>query len=597
MSYDSYVKSLLKFSLLLIFSFIFFSQSAFAQSDWAIDNFDSNINVLPSGKVQISETITANFEVQKHGIFRDIPYVYTSEDSSKTYTQIEVESVSRNNAIEIYKVSKNGDYIDIKIGDPDKTISGTQTYNINYTATGVLQPFNTYDELYWNVTGNYWDVPINKSKATVILPEPAIEKTTCFIGSLGSTENCTNTSRGSTALFLNNQPLQAGEGLTIAVAYKKGLVPITTVIPPKSFEDQLLEPQTLLLFLITLFGGAGTIFYLWYTRGRDFWFRRKDLFDPNAKEETRPVGANETIVVEYSPPQNLRPAELGTLIDQRADTLDVTATIIDLAVRGYLTISEKPKKWLFGKTDYILTKTKKEAGDLLPYEKYLYDEIFESADLVSISSLKKTFYDELAEVKKKLYEHLVSKNLFSKNPESIRSVYLAFGITLIILGVILMFIGIGNENAVVSAISAPLPVNGILLIIFSNFMPRRTALGYDLYRKIKGYELFIERAETHRQKFFENKNLFNEVLPYAITLGLVDKFAKAMKDIGLKPTQAAAGWYYGTHPFAIDTFASNINSFSNSFSNAIASTPSKGGGFSGGGSSGGGFGGGGGGSW
>lgn len=596
MSYDFTVIGLFKYFIFLSLYLIFASRPVSAQYDWTIESFNSQINLLSSGKVQITETIIVNFEIQKHGIFRDIPYIYTAEDGTKTYTKIEVQNITRNNADEKYKVSKQGDYIDIKIGDPNKTITGNQTYTIDYLASGVLRSFDAYDELYWNVTGNYWEIPIAKSSATVNLPHPAIEKTACFIGSLGSTENCAITSTGSTATFVNSRPLEAGEGMTVAAAYKKGLVPILTVEPPESFGDQLLKPQTLVLFLITLAGGAGTIFYLWYTRGRDFWFKRKDLFDPNAKEETKPISAHETIVVEYSPPENLRPAELGTLVDQRADTLDVTATIIDLAVRGYLTISEKPKKWLFGKTDYILTKTKKETRDLLPYEKYLYDEIF-TIDTVSISSLKKTFYDELAEVKKKLYEQVVSKKLFTRNPDTTRNIYLALGIFLAIGGIILTFVGIGNQIALVAAFSFPLFLNSVLLIIFSRFMPARTGYGRELYRRVKGYELFIAKAEAHRQKFFENKNLFNEVLPYAITFGLVEKFATAMKDIGLKPSQATTGWYVGTHKFAFDSFASSINDFSGSVTKSIAATPSKGGGFSGGGSSGGGFGGGGGGSW
>jgi len=140
-----------------------------------------------------------------------------------------------------------------------------------------------------------------------------------------------------------------------------------------------------------------------------------------------------------------------------------------------------------------------------------------------------------------------------------------------------------------------LMASGLVLLVMSRFMPRRTAYGRELYRRVKGYNLFISTAEKYRQRFFEKKNMFNEVLPYAITFGLTEKFAKQMHDIGLEPS--TSGWYVGTNNFNTASFASNINSFSSSMSNAMASTPSSSGGFSGGGSSGGGFGGGGGGSW
>ncbi len=594
------MKRLLLFILFYLLSFSIFHfqpSTSYADEGWVINSFDSQIKIQTDGKVRIEETIAVDFgSLQKHGIYRDIPYAYQDNGNTKTYTKIDVNSVAQNSQNAKYQVSKNGSYLRVKIGNPDKAISGKQTYVINYDAIGVLRSFDTYDELYWNVTGNYWAVPIETASATVTLPGDQVLKQDCFQGVYGSTQKCKSSSSSQSAVFTSFNGLASGEGLTLITGYTKGLVPILTVTAPKTFKDQLTEPLTIMAFFGTLFIGSGAIFYLWYTKGRDFWFRRKDLFDPHAKEETMPIGAHETIVVEYSPPENLRPAEIGTLIYQRANTRDVVATIINLAARGYLTITEEPKKWAFGKTDYILSKLDKDKKGLLPYEAYLLDQLFNGGKIIKISSLKKTFYDELAEVKKKLYQDVVDKKLFTKNPDTARSIYLVVGIFAAIAGFILTTVGAGNTIAFVSAFGVAVLVNGILLIIFSGLMPRRSAYGHELYRRVRGYQLFISTAEKYRQRFFEDKNLFNEVLPYAITLGLVDKFAKAMKDIGLKPTQTSAAWYYGTAPFAFDSFASSMNDFSNNVGHAIAQTPSSSSGFSGGGS-GGGFGGGGGGSW
>lgn len=281
-------------------------------------------------------------------------------------------------------------------------------------------------------------------------------------------------------------------------------------------------------------------------------------------------------------------------MDERADTLDISATIIDLANRGFLTIKEIQKKWVFGSTDYELKQTNKQTTALLPYEKLLLDRLFISGKNITMSSLKTTFYDDLADVKKKLYEDVMKKKLFVAHPETIRAKYLGLGFAIFFLGVLCLFGAFPLVNAPLLTFGIGTLLIGILFMFVSRTMPRRSALGREYYQRVLGYQLFISGAEKYRQQFYEKKNLFNEILPYAIVFGLTGKFAKAMKDMGIKPTQPS--WYTGHHAFVPIVFASEINNFSQSLSTAIASTPSKSGGFSGG-SSGGGFGGGGGGSW
>lgn len=591
---------------LLVVSIIFiifitvinFIKPVYAQSlpyGWQVNNFQSNIAVLPDGKVEVRETISVDFDsLEKHGIYRDIPYIYTNGDGTKTYTQIDVESVLKNGSPENYQTSQSNGFVRIKIGDANKTISGIQTYQVTYVASGVIKGFPKFDELYWNVTGNYWEVPIQNAEATVTLPSNAITQVACYQGIIGSTQECESSQDEVNAIFKSTTPLSPGEGITIAVGYKKGLVPIITVARPKTLWEKITSPGNLLLTLIIFSTSWSIIFRQWWKNGRDFWFRRKDLFDPNAKEEKKPIGAHETIVVLYSPPENMRPAELGVVIDQKADNRDVTATIIDLATRGFLKIEEVPKSWLFGKVDYNLTKKDKDNSKLLPYEKELYDAFFSSKKSVKISSLKYTFYNDLAKVKNQLYDNLVSKKLFIKRPDKVRGIYFAVAIFAIAGGIGSTIFGLASQNALVVSLALGLFIGCLPLLFLANFMPRRTAQGHDMYLKTKGYFLFVDKAEKYRQRFFENKNLFNEVLPYAITFGLTEKFAQAMKDIGIKPQTTS--WYAGTHAFNVGTFGSNIESFSNSVSKSMASTPHSSG-SSGGGSSGGGFGGGGGGSW
>lgn len=583
--------------LFLVFVFLFFliPHPVSADEGWIINNFDSNIQIESNGEVNVLETLNVDFNtLSKHGIFRDIPYVY-EKDGIRTYTQINVENVLQNGRKAKYNVSLSDGYVRIKIGDPDKTISGQNSYEINYIARGVLRGFSDHDELYWNTTGNNWPVSIAHSTAKVNIPKDGLKKAICFEGYTGSNLECKSTLESqNTAKFESNGVLDESQGMTIAVAYTKGMVPILKVDKPKTFFEKFIDWPSLTTLLILIVSGIGTIIYLWNKNGRDYWFGSGVFGKRNELGAVKPIGAHETTVVEYTPPENLRPAEIGVLMDEKADTLDVVSTIIDLAARGYLKIAEIDKKWIFGKTDFSLEKIEKSDSDLRNYERILLEKIFEGGTSVTVSSLKNSFYTDLKMVKDALYDEVVTKNLFPSNPEKIRQKYQSTAILLIFFSVFLIGWVISMSGVFFADILSGVFISGVILLIFSKFMPRRTAYGRDLYRKTKGYRLFIDKAETHRQKFFEKKNLFNEVLPYAIVFGLTEKFAKAMGEIGIKPTQT--GWYSGTHAFSASHFGSSMDSFSNSLSSAIASTPSSSGGFSGG-SSGGGGGGGGGGSW
>ncbi len=583
----------------LIFLLLAFSTSQIAADEgWVIERFQSDITLQKSGEAKIIETITVDFNnLSKHGIYRDIPYVYELS-GDKTYTEISVKQIIQNNENAKYQISRDEDYLRIKIGDPNITISGKNTYQLEYIATGILRGYEEYDEFYWNVTGNNWPVPINLVDVTFTIPEDGIMRIACFEGYTSSTSQCRNTQTLNTARFSSTRILDSSEGMTVVVGYKKNLIPLLTVERPKTFLEKFLSWPSLMTLAISFIFAVGMVISLWFKYGRDYWLGENPFGKKLDTGSIKPIGGHETIVVEFTPPDKLSPAEMGVLMDERAHTHDVVATIIDLAARGYLTITEVPKKWLFGKTDYILTKQnieKQIKKTLQLYEEKLLKKLFVSSATITVSELKTTFYQELKEIKEELYKVVVSKHLFPSNPDKVRTKYIIIAVVIIIAGIAAMAFSIENDLIFPADFSAGIISSGLILSVVSQFMPRRTAYGRNLYRRSKGYLHFIKSAEKYRQQYFEKENLFNQVLPYAIIFGLTEKFSKAMHDIGVKNTNT--GWFVGTHPFHSQTFAASMNDFSKSMSTAIATTP-KGSGFSaGGGSSGGGFGGGGGGSW
>lgn len=593
----------------------------FAEEGWVIKNFESNISITHDGVVSIEETINVDFGTQaKHGIFRDLPHAYATEDGVLR-TGVKIVSIGNENGSSIqYETIEDAYNIRLKIGDPNRTIVGVQTYKIRYEVLGILRSFDEYDEIYWNATGNNWGVQIERSTATVTLTTPGVLQASCYVGRPGEDEDCgIQEEKESGVRFASSRALSPGEGLTIAVGFAKGMVPIISPEEVSHNDTSDVSPIVAIVsFLLVFLAAAVLIPRIWWLHGRDLFYERKSLHDPDSRERIMPLFARESIMVEYDPPEKLRPGELGVLMDESADTLDVTATIVDLSVRGYITIKEIPKKWFLGSTDYELIRTAKKPDELLEYEKLLIAALFKDREVstsfssifknierekenfggkshVKTSELKNSFYKDLADIKTALYEEVKKKDLFVEDPQKARVKYGAYAGGMVVLSLLFLFFGTPFFGGALLGAGIALLLSGIpALILAIKGMPKRTAYGRELYAKARGYKQFVSGTEKYRQPFFEKENLFMEVLPYAILFGVTKKLATAMKEMGVQ-TQSPA-WYSGNAPFNAAVFASTMGDFSNSLGSAIASAPggsgSGGGGFSGGGS-----GGGGGGSW
>ena len=575
---------------------------------WQIADFNSAVTIQKDGSVSVKETIAVDFGTEeKHGIFRDIPIVY--ENSPKNvYIRISNISVTQDGSDAITDTNREGHNLNIRIGDADQTITGKHTYTISYLVEGVLRSFDTYDELYWNVTGNGWDAPIARASASVSIPA-SILKQSCYKGAYGATDLCDTSNVTDKVATFTAKNLASYEGLTVAVGFSPGVVPIVEILPPPSLSDALASPLTLGITLVATLSGLFVLIRIWWLYGRDrFWLRpflpgvRSDR-DIDMPEKILPLLYSQPVSVEYDSPDSLRPAEIGILMDERADTLDVSATIVDMASRGYLEITEEPKTWLFGKVDYVFTSTGKKKDDLLGYERLLLEKLFEHGASVKMSSLKNSFYQDLKKVKDALYKEVVDKKIFAANPSRIRGIYIGVGVALMVfafLGVILL-VGLLEDARTLSfyhslllGLAIAFGLLGIAILVLSPCMPRKNAYGRELYQRALGYKLFVSGTERYRARFAEDNSLFTAVLPYAIVFGVTDKLAKAFKDMGITPP--SPGWYHGSAAFNPALFAIGMQDFSKSLGSAMASAPSSSG-SGGGGFSGGGFGGGGGGSW
>jgi len=571
--------------LILNLSLILFIPPALAQY-FTIDKFHSDIMINEDSSIIVKETIDVEFHQQRHGIYREIPFRYRDDSGKMITTPTKVLSVvDGSGKAWKYKVERTGPVVNVRIGDAKRYVEGRQTYIITYEVENVILFFKDHDELYWNVTGNFWKAPIKEASATASLTTKNKSKNLMaagYEGSYGSKEECGYESYDNSGKFYTKRSLKMGEGLTAVLGWDKGLVS-----PPSSWKKfwWVVNLKENWVFLLPIF----SFLYMgnrWYRKGRD----------PKVRE---------SVTVMYGPPkfenQPLTPAEVGTLIDEKLDPRDITSTIVGLAVKGYLKIEETKKEGIiFDKTDYYLKKVKNHDSNLNPFEIELMKDLFPAAlPGTLISDLKNKFYTNLSILKKVLYGELTRKKYFLSSPEKVRNSYLVAGFLVFVFSVLAFVFFIPNPGwkGVLAGI-----LTGIPVLAFAKSMPAKTRAGASAYMDILGFQEFMNRAEKDRLERMGDKDLFSKFLPYAIALDVADNWAKAFEGIYQEPPD----WYVspgGFRTFSPYAFTHSLNSVTSDLSSAMFSAPrgssggGSGGGFGGGGSSGGGFGGGGGGSW
>lgn len=564
------------FKLVFFVLLLFLPSQVFAFNEWQINSFDSTIVIQKDGKMLVTETIEAEFFVEKRGIFRDIPYQYY--DNYRQADSIALDIVSVTNELgEPWEYVDNYEYgyLTIRIGNPDIYLSGEQTYVITYEVDGAISFYDDHQELYWDVTGNDWFVPILSSSASVTIPaeEEVNLQNRCFTGEFGSVEeNCEIATEGVTSAFT------ADDFLTIVVGWPKGIVD---------------EPTKWELFLAWLqnnwaFGLPVLVFFFML-----------GIWNRYGKDPQDPPG----LVVQYQPPEDLTPAEVGYLVSQSLRKQYLPAELVNLASKGYIRIKEQLSKKKNQVDDYVLIKQKEPDADLKEHEKMILDGIFLSKKERKLSNIPTSFYGKVAGIKKQIYKQLKQKKYFQKDPQAVRNKWMA--LAFIIAFCAFFTLGSRHIHYFVGTLFSAFVVLG-----FSFIMSRRTQKGMLALEHALGFEEYINVAEDRRVKWEEEENLFFQYLPYAMVFGLADKWSRAFKDV----FKTIPEWYEGDlSNLDANTFTRNMHLFSRTTTSNIRppQTSSSGGyrsstssfsssssGFSsGGGFSGGGFGGGGGGSW
>lgn len=582
-----------RLAILIVFISIFFQVPVYAQSSASdlgehISNFETQIRIDKNNIAHISETVSYDFSnLERHGIKRFIPYRTKAGNSGKFYYyDLNFEKASIDDLQVTSNISRDGEYEVIRLGDADRTVTGRHAYTIKYTISPVIVEDDEGDYYNWNLTGNYWEVPIAQAKATITFDSAdEILKQRCFTGVVESKQsNCSMTVENKILTVVSNEIINPRSGMTVNALVTKSSV--------NNYLQATKPPLPNLWPLVGVVFGLGAV-----TVGIV-----KKL---KAMSEHKRMQKKLVIVAQYEAPDHLSPGEIGHLSDNSSSMAEITATIIHLAVRGYLKIEQTQSKGLLKKADYTFHRLK-DSKDLKDYEKQLLDmllpietnqtklsSIQASSAAPVIASVKGAFKENL---NKKGY-YITSSSLPKKSFWNKRAGFLFFLVLLINL-----YSLTGSNNAPFSFVvfSLIFAIVGALIGAAIAYTIRLTESGYDEWAKVEGLKLYLTVAEKDRINFHESPEKtpehFSALLPYAIALGVEKDWAKQFEGIDIGQQ---TDWYRSSSSGAFNSaaLASSLSSdFNSSISSSFTPTQSSSG-FSGGGSSGGGGGGGGGGSW
>lgn len=529
-----------------------------------IDRFSVEATLTSNRRLTIEETIDYDFgAARRHGMLRTLPERYRRWllNYDLHYT---IESVTMDGKEVPWEKEDQGRDLQLRIGDPDRTITGKHQYKIRYRTDRAINDFLNSRELYWNVTGNSWPAPIDH--AMFRFEGVPVVRQKCFTGVVGSTEEACviRTSADGSVTVEAPGYLNPNEGLTVVLEFQKAALASESIIHKLLF---LLRDNffTLLpLFLCLVMVGV------WYVWGRD------------------PRGRG-VVIPHYEAPDNLTPGLMAGLHDQEISSRGMSATLLDLARRGFTKLElvgknpEQPEKVLYRRLPDPTKDT------LAPYEKEVLEGVFKGDTEVNLkrpsSDGQWAAYQKMIKL---MTDEMIARGWFVKNPGAVRGGWVALAF------VILVF-------AVMASYPLYILLAGVVGVL-GWYMPKMTTVGAEVHERVLGFRHFLMVTEKDRLAFSDapakRPEQFAEFLPAAVALGVEKEWAKQFEGMLVAPPSyiqgAGMNWGSLAYVHAVTTMSHSVAA---GMTHQTSSGSGSSGFSSGGGSSGGGFGGGGGGSW
>lgn len=488
----------------------------------SIQQFNSDITLLPNGIVRVSEDFQIDFSGKqlRRRIYRSIPIEYVigeglhRVDIHLQNVTLDGESPSRSSAWAA------GDVFQISIGEDEKHFLGKHKFHLEYEIRGGVNYLFGGPQLFINVTGDDWPFPIEKASATLHLPkgvDTGKVKGQKLVGLSGQFRKSPLTSKND-EFFVSSTSVPAGQGLNLSVDMPAGSVVLPSVLQDVIWHLQV-SYQAICLPLATML----LLSFFWNLFGRD---------QKPGKEQDGGI----------RPPEYLSAAEVGTLIDERCDLIDVVSTVIDLAVRGFIRIRVLPfNGFLYlSNRDYEfrLLKSPKDR-ELKPHEQLFLVAMFGLSDTTYLSAIKGNFAEYLPTLRRRIYASLVTGGYFARDPEVDRRQFVSVGLAVLVCGVGLLAASEFHITGRATAIGVIL--SGLVIALAASTMPKRKAAGTRALKQIIAFRNFVAFGKKEELSKLAGKepDLFSKYLPYAIVLGLADRWAVIFQ----KQIKEYPNWY------------------------------------------------------
>ncbi|NCB41882.1 MAG: DUF2207 domain-containing protein [Clostridia bacterium] len=561
--------------LLLTFSafFSYASGISYETKDYHVD-----LIVHEDNTFSVKEVITVDFTTPAHGIYRyitvggDIFYNDENGDLQSIRGNLKISNVDAGD-VELDESTDSYNVV-LRLGSPDITLTGLKTYTLTYDAQAYDDGVESFDQVYWDLIPTGWETSIEHASFTVTMPKDFdYENANVIVGAVGSGDE-------SRAAFSSEGSVFTGEVIGSLAAYEG--VTFRTILPEGYFVNERTDTWMVVVAIIAAVAAALGALFLFFRYGKD-----KKIIP----------------VVEFYPPDDLSPAEVGYVLNGVANSKDLLSLIPYFAEKGFLEINRlEPKKKFLGADieQYELRKLKDLPNSAPNYQDILFKGLFSYGDSVNIGEIPPEFGDKFKASQdslKSFFDKNKSKHVFSTSSK----VATAGGCLLTVIPILAFIVAAGIavvSEAQVSLVTIVSFASFFIALLCTIFMRKRTDYSVELMGRLNGFKNFIKVADVDRINTLvhEDPKYFYNILPYAYVFGLTDAWIKNFEGIQMEPPT----WYRDN----FNTF--NMVYLMRSFDSIAATLPTSppasegsfsGGGSSGGGFSGGGFGGGGGGAW
>lgn len=490
-----------------LFLFICCTQWFVIEATERIVLFDVDIHVRKDATILIKEElfVTCEHNQVRHGIVREFPTIYQDAFGLQVMVDFNIKTVLLDGKPTFYETKQQKNGIAIYIGNERAFLTeGQHLFTIVYETNRQLGFFKDHDELYWNVTGNGWQLPIDKVKARVRVPEGvdiATIRHKAYTGFYGQTEHDVEefVARDGSVHFTTTRSFRPKEGLTIVIGWPKGYVTYPSWLQYLLWFAK--DNSAFFIFLLGLFFLLAQMYHVY-----------------SAKKRMQRAKA---IIPLFYPPKDITPGMVCYFSHHGAgsDTKSLSAELVTMAVHNWLHIRYIAGT-LYGGT-YQLLKNKAPTSPDSMYQS-LYNTLFKKRSTIELTKTYSNTIQSCATILKRHYKHL--DQLFATNLDAmIQSIIVA---AISYLGI--FYFSPHTNNITIVCIITYMTLLGILYYFFFDVY---TAQGYDLWREIEGFKLFLSTTEQERLTIIgtpptKTPELYEAYLPYAIALGVERQWNK-----------------------------------------------------------------------